>query len=356
MRLKLLVNRCLLTCVAALTTLSSDAFTVDGFEFAKIAYNEPGKNQVALMGVTIPDSGEVIVPSKVEYEGVEYLVTVIAYGFSNSTTLKSVVFPETIISYAESMFYKCTSLTSVKFPDNCTEIPIGTFAYCSSLKSIELPPNIKSIRSSAFVNCTSLEEVNIPESVTVIGNGAFAFCSSLKQIHSSSVLTIEGYAFQTCTSLTNVDFPNVETIGQYAFAHCNELKTATFGEKIKSIGNRAFKPCQKLELITLNATTPPSAVEIPSDGIYGTFDTWNYQNTGLHVPMESIEEYKKADVWKNFFTEQDNPLTGIEGVEAEGDNEVVGWYDLYGRSVTEDYRGVVIVRYADGTTSKEVRR
>ncbi len=72
--------------------------------------------------------------------------------------------------------------------------------------------------------------------------------------------------------------------------------------------------------------------------------------------MESIEEYKKADVWKNFFTEQDNPLTGIEGVEAEGDNEVVGCYDLYGRSVTEDYRGVVIVRYADGTTSKEVRR
>lgn len=72
--------------------------------------------------------------------------------------------------------------------------------------------------------------------------------------------------------------------------------------------------------------------------------------------MESIDDYRTAPVWENFFNMQDNPLTGIEDVEAEGGKEIIGRYDFSGHHVTEDYRGVVIVRYADGTTSKEVRR
>lgn len=72
--------------------------------------------------------------------------------------------------------------------------------------------------------------------------------------------------------------------------------------------------------------------------------------------MESIDDYRTAPVWENFFNMQDNPLTGIEDVEAEGGKEIIGRYDFSGHPVTEDYRGVVIVRYADGTTSKEVRR
>ena len=137
---------------------------------------------------------------------------------------------------------------------------------------------------------------------------------------------------------------------------CSSLKSIEIPQGVTSIGSSAFNGCRALELITINAIEPPTAVEIPEGQISGgTFDTWHYENTDLRVPAESIEKYKNAPVWENFF--QDRwPLTGSEGVEAEGDNEVVGCYDLYGRTVTEDYRGVVIVRYADGTTSKEVRR
>lgn len=349
MKLNLLINRCRLTCVAVLAAFSvySNAFTVDGLQYSQIA----GKNEVILLKGTVPESGEVIIPSSVEYEDTEYTVTMLlGNAFKNCTTLKSVIIPETIYGYGDNVFYNCTSLTSVKLPDNCPEIPAGYFSGCTALTSIELPPNIKSIKSSAFLQCTSLEEINIPESVTVIGHAAFAFCSSLKQIHSSSVLTIEGYAFQTCTSLTNVDFPNVETIGQYTFAHCNELKTVTLGEKIKSIGDVAFRDCTNLELFTVLAVEPPTALE-------NTFDTAHYSSVDLRVPAESIEKYRTAPVWENFFKDR-NPLTAIEGVEAaEGaESEVVARYDLSGRPVADDYRGMTIVRRAYGSTAKEILR
>lgn len=131
---------------------------------------------------------------------------------------------------------------------------------------------------------------------------------------------------------------------------CENLETVEIGAGIKSIGYYAFFRDLKLSLLTIHATEPPLANPSPFQP-----NGHHYNYTDLAVPYESIEKYRTAPVWENFF--QDRwPLTGIEGVEAEGDNEVVGCYDLYGRTVTEDYRGVVIVRYADGTTSKEVRR
>lgn len=75
------------------------------------------------------------------------------------------------------------------------------------------------------------------------------------------------------------------------------------------------------------------------------------------MPAESIEKYRTAPVWENFFKDR-NPLTAIEGVEAaEGaESEVVARYDLSGRPVADDYRGMTIVRRADGSTAKEILR
>ena len=47
--------------------------------------------------------------------------------------------------------------------------------------------------------------------------------------------------------------------------------------------------------------------------------------------------------------------TGIEDTEMVAAQEV-GRYDLTGKAVSEDYRGIVIVRYSDGTTSKTIQR
>lgn len=81
-------------------------------------------------------SGDVIIPSSVEYEGVSYAVTGIA-------------------AYA--------------------------FEGCN-LNSVYLPNSIESINQSAFDDCTGLEVITIPESVTSIDQNAFWWCSDLKRV------------------------------------------------------------------------------------------------------------------------------------------------------------------------------
>ena len=107
-----------------------------------------------------------------------------------------------------------------------------------------------------------------------------------------------------------------------------------------------MEPPTAQSLNTFGGSTPSAA-----------FDDWHYENTDLRVPYESIEKYRTAPVWENFFKDR-NPLTGIEDVEAtEGaESEVVARYDLSGRPVADDYRGITVVRRTDGSVAKEIRR
>jgi len=176
---------------------------------------------------------------------------------------------------------------------------------------------------------------------------------------SNSLTTIPSCAFVSCENLKDITISdNVTNIEDYAFFDCKNLSSATIGNGIKNIGSQAFGYCNNLEIITIFAVEPPTAEEItPGDNFSGTFQTWNYENTDLRVPAESIEKYRTAPVWENFFKDR-NPLTAIEGVEAaEGaESEVVARYDLSGRPVADDYRGMTIVRRAYGSTAKEILR
>ena len=166
-------------------------------------------------------------------------------------------------------------------------------------------------------------------------------------------------AFLGCSTLTEIKIPdNVATIGCSAFQRCTNLKTVEIGSGIKTIEYNTFASCLQLESIKVDAVVPPVAQSVTSIGsMQAAFDDWHYENTDLRVPAESIEKYRTAPVWENFFKDR-NPLTAIEGVEAaEGaESEVVARYDLSGRPVADDYRGMTIVRRADGSTAKEILR
>ena len=73
-------------------------------------------------------TGEVVIPSTVTYEGVEYSVT-------------------SILSYA---FYNCSGLTSVTIPEGVTRIGDRAFSYCSGLTSVTIPENVTSIGDNVF--------------------------------------------------------------------------------------------------------------------------------------------------------------------------------------------------------------
>ena len=188
-------------------------------------------------------------------------------------SVKQLIIGNGVTTIGSSAFSDCDSLTSVTIPNSVTTIGSGAFELCFSLTSVTIPNSVTTIGSSAFAGCSSLTSVTIGNSVTTIGHGAFYGCSSLTSVTiGNSVTEIGYYAFSGCFSLTSVTIPNsVTTIGYYAFSGCKNVKQ-----------------------ITSEAVTPPICSA-------GSFERVNRNECKLIVPKNSVDAYKKADGWKEFF-------------------------------------------------------
>jgi BspA type Leucine rich repeat region (6 copies)/Secretion system C-terminal sorting domain len=127
--------------------------------------------------------GTVNLPSNINYENVNYLVTGIGEeAFLDCTGLTSITIPNSVTSIASYAFSGCTSLTSVTIPNSVISIGPSAFESCYSLTSVTIPNSIVSIGNSTFGLCTGLKSIMIPNSVTSIGDYAFALCNNLTSV------------------------------------------------------------------------------------------------------------------------------------------------------------------------------
>ena len=107
--------------------------------------------------------------------------------------------------------------------------------------------------------------------------------------------TIYDNEFYGCTNLQNVSIgDNVKSIGKWAFSACSSLKNFTFGSGLQSIGQEAFSDCINITQISSEAVVPPTC------GI-NALDDINKWNCKLFVPKASIDAYKQAPQWEEFF-------------------------------------------------------
>ena len=236
-------------------------------------------------------TGEVVIPSSVEYDNHVYSVTSIGQAaFKSCESLTSVTIPNSVTSIGSATFCYCGSLTSITIPNTVTSIGDTAFYNCSSLTSVTIGNSVRSIGGFAFSVCSSLTSVTIPNSVTSIGRDAFDYCIGLTSVHISdvaawcsisfenadanplcyshklylngtlvtnlvipnSVTSIRSYAFEYCSSLTSVTIPNsVTSIGKYAFYGCSSLTSVTIGNSVTSIGERTFDGCSGLTSVTI---------------------------------------------------------------------------------------------------------
>ena len=292
--------------VLPFVAMAGNEVTIDG-----IKYDLVTKTKTASVISGGNYTGDIVIPSSVNYYGITYNVTKIGDGaFQNRTGLTSVQVPSSVIDFGLYSFSGCIDLISVNIPNNVTYI--GNFAFdgcinlktisipnnvtvitegmfrgCSSLTSITIPNNVKEIREDAFLGCSSITAITIPKNVSLIGKRAFGGCAKLAtitvdsenttydsryscnaiieissntliagckktKIPSYKVTSIDSYAFYYCTSLTSITIPdNITSIGNNAFDGCSGLTIIEIPNSVENIYNSAFRGCSRLKIVDI---------------------------------------------------------------------------------------------------------
>ena len=397
---------------ASLAVLAYD-FEVDG-----IYYNVVSLQNLTCK-VTYGDKdyvGDITIPSTVEYNTRNFTVVKIGYSaFYYCSDLTSVVFPEGLTSIESEAFWICDGLTSVTFPEGLTTIGYGAFYDCDGLTSVTFPEGLTTIGYEAFWNCDGLTSVVFPGSLTNIEESAFSGCTGLTSVEfeeGSLQVDLGDFVFHECSNLEQVILPrlckmgyniNGDNFDYFFYRNLKYLKVGSLGccyyknnqifsiKKIETmeldnvvwsdhsyglheieVDNLIFSENYCAEKPELKGFTARSSFEFDFSDlktlvsktleppvIPGNVSNKSLMNTEVQVPIEALEKYQQAPVWKDFWNlkgvEKFEDINGIESAEVLPAKEI-GRYDLTGKTVSKDYHGIVIVRYSDGSTSKMVQR
>lgn len=226
--------------------------------------------------------------------------------FYMESNMQSVYIPDSVTEIGELSFYSCDKLEKVTGGENLISIGYWAFGHCYELKSFDFSRKIESIGELAFYCCWELEEADI-SGVEEIPQAAFTRCKSLKKINIGKAKRIEAEALSECESLEMVEGNGqVEYIGNRAFASCKNLRKIELGnnvieigdnafdqdtklkegivitDKIKKIGECAFRKCSGLEKITI-----PSSIK--SIGKETFFKCSSLREVNIEEGLQEIE-------------------------------------------------------------------
>ncbi len=256
----------------------------------------------------------------------------------------------------------------------------------SSPQSVVLPNSIRRIRYKAFSEDRKLEHVDLGKGVKTIEYAAFEYCDKLSSItipgsvELFEITRVDHYVssynmmFYCCDNLYSIKFDYGEKelkwgMGKYgdlSFTNSNGKKVVprnvvvnrdlllnvsgykhiTFGSMVKTID---IASTDDLETITCYATNPPQIVN--------TFSYNQFTTMKVLVPNEAVEKYMEDVIWGNFWNiEGFNTYSNIDSISDSKEVSEIARYDINGNKVSNNYKGVVIVIYNDGTRKKQIFR
>ena len=300
-------------------------------------------------GKPVPSySGDLEIPSYISIN--DFDIDVIAVGaeaFAECEGLTSVTIPETVFGIAEDAFRKCSSLNTISIPASVNYLGMRAFRNCKNLESVDFETADKPI---GFINENS-------ESGGVYG-GQFSGCENLKKIvlgrktdpqinyHvNGGSPNARQFGLETVTDLVIADGAEVKLLKEDFLR--NEIRNLTFGRNLKGWTEVNYHTYYNLETVTVMDEEPKPCL---------MFSDYDYEKIHLYVPKGTLAAYKVADGWKNFLNISESGESGIEDTGVTAQKTVVGRYDLSGRQVADDYSGVTIIRYSDGSVEKTLRR
>jgi len=268
--------------------------------------------------------------------------------FKQSYGVRNVLLGASITRIGNSAFEQCDTLSSITLPESVLSIGQSAFYSCDSLSVINIPSQVYLIEGSAFQYCPDLESITIPASVDSIGS--WAFCNSgLKNVRiEDSEIPLKlwdwgGYCVFNANPLANVYLGRNYISNGRPFRGFTTIKTATIGSLVNNLQNSEFEGCKGLETIYSLSEIPPTC---GSRVFYGV----NKETCKLYVPELSIELYKGAYAWNEFFNIED----AVKNILIDGNSAIDNgtWFNMNGQSLDNAKRGMNILRTEDGKAVK----
>jgi hypothetical protein len=251
----------------------------------------------------------------------------------SSTGVKHLTIGDSVTSIVNYAFANCRGLTSVTIPNGITTIGNAAFGGCTALKNLTITDGASTLALNGvginyvFYGSDSIETVYMGRNVSN-GNNRALFGTGVKSLTiGDSVSNVGNYAFQNCKAITSVTFHNgIASIGDFAFQNNSGLTRVAIGNNVANIGSSAFSGCTALRELNCSSTTPPLAQP-------NTFTNVDKDLCALFVPLSSLNLYKTANVWKEFYELNDDAtlksLTVSEGSLSPNFSANITKYTIY---------------------------
>lgn len=272
------------------TKVKGSKFVVDDITYlvtetnSKVSVTYQGVNQWSDNNY----SGNIVIPSSVEIDGLTFDVTGIgAWAFSYCDKVESLSIPASVDSIGNNAFLS-TKMKSIQIdaenPKYMTQNNMvltkdkSSLLFCIPNESgkIVIPDGVTYVANDAFSNI-SIATLVVPESVEKFGNSQveaiysiewnaincldthFPFGDHGNQFTTSVTFgnKVEHIPSGLCcymTSLTSVELPkSIKSIGTRAFMGCNGLTEITIPDGVTLMGGEIFNYCDNLSKIKWNA-------------------------------------------------------------------------------------------------------
>jgi len=217
-------------------------------------------------------------------------------------------------------------------------IGTGAFANCTGITKVNLP-QIEYIRQEAFQNCSKLNDINIPTTIEVLYDDAFegtplytqnidadgavyydkCMLSGPGESYTGIYKVKEGtrlmatYVLNYYSNITSIVLPEgLQHLCVSAIANQYGLKTISLPSSIQYIGNNFVATCSHLDTIYNYSKEPYDLSDISS------FSNLNKDAVVLCVPYGCKAAYEAAEVWKDFYVIEMEPMYTVTFVDKDG--------------------------------------
>lgn len=202
------------------------------------------KNYISLESINVKFATDTIPESC--FEGLSNLTELILSpktkviepkAFKNCSSIQSFDFND-VVSIGEESFYN-TGIQNVLLTKKCTEIGVNAFTGSRNISKAVVA--LKGQNYLAEIGLSTKEFIEFTLISGELYSNIFNSCEKLeKVVLSADCKSIPDKAFSKCSKLQSIDISNIEILGEESFVGCKELKNVNLA-KVLQIGKAAFK-------------------------------------------------------------------------------------------------------------------